>query len=215
MNTISMLLSDNQTANDKLIKRVLNQLHSACIGIVTAVNLDEQTLEAIPATKIKVLNKNFEESDENLPLIVDIPFVFPKSGGYSITMPIKEGDECLLIFTDADFSAWWQNGGVQSPQTAFKHHLSNAVAIVGISSLKTAVSNYNPNAIEIRNADASEKISLSAGNITLKSATITLDGNVTTTGTSNLQRTTTIQGKEFLAHAHSNGNEGANTGGVV
>ena len=214
MNTLSMLLSDSQTANDKLIKRILNQLHCACVGIVTSVNFDEQTLEAIPATKIKVINKDFEESEVNLPLIVDIPFMFPKSGKYSITMPIEIGDECLLIFTDTDFSAWWQSGEIQSPQTAFKHHLSNAIAIVGISSLKTAVNNYNPNAIEIRNADASEKISLSAGNITLKSATITLDGNITVTGTSNLQGSTTIQDKEFLSHIHSNGNQGANTGGV-
>ena len=44
---------------------------------------------------------------------------------------------------------------------------------------------------------------------------ITLDGNVTTTGTSNLQGATTIQGKDFLSHAHSNGNQGKDTGGVI
>ena len=43
----------------------------------------------------------------------------------------------------------------------------------------------------------------SAGNININGGNITISGN------------TTIDGKMFLTHQHSNGNEGSNTGGVV
>ena len=41
-------------------------------------------------------------------------------------------------------------------------------------------------------------------------------GNINITGSSvNIGNDTTIDGKKFLDHVHSNGNQGANTGGVV
>ena len=41
-------------------------------------------------------------------------------------------------------------------------------------------------------------------------------GNINITGSNvNIGNNTTIDGKKFLEHVHSNGNQGANTGGVV
>ena len=215
MNSLSQIIGDTERSNNLFADDITSKLYCALPAIIESVNFENQTLEASPVTIMKRTNDSGVVTDFKLPLLVDVPFQCYKGGDYSITVPIKQGDECLIIFTDVDFSAWFQNGGFNYAEHSFQHAYSNAMAIVGFSSEVKAVKNYNPNAIEIRNADASEKISLSAGNITLKSATITLDGNVTTTGTSNLQGTTTIQGKQFLPHVHSNGNQGSNTGGVV
>lgn len=209
MNSLSQIIGDTERSNNLFADDITSKLYCALPAIIESVNFENQTLEASPVTIMKRTNDAGMVTDFKLPLLVDVPFQCYKGGDYSITVPIKQGDECLIIFTDVDFSAWFQNGGFNYAEHSFQHAYSNAMAIVGFSSEVKAVKNYNPNAIEIRNADASEKISLSAGNITLKSATITLDGEVTTTGT------TTIQGKEFLSHVHSNGNQGANTGGVV
>lgn len=209
MNSLSQIIGDTERSNNLFADDITSKLYCALPAIVESVNFENQTLEASPVTIMKRTNDTGMVTDFKLPLLVDVPFQCYKGGDYSITVPVKQGDECLIIFTDVDFSAWFQNGGFNYAEHSFQHAYSNAMALVGFSSEVKAVKNYNPNAIEIRNADASEKISLSAGNITLKSATITLDGEVTTTGT------TTIQGKEFLSHIHSNGNQGANTGGVV
>lgn len=209
MNSLSQIIGDTERSNNLFADDITSKLYCALPAIVENINFENQTLEASPVTIMKRTNDAGMVTDFKLPLLVDVPFQCYKGGDYSITVPVKQGDECLIIFTDVDFSAWFQNGGFNYAEHSFQHAYSNAMAIVGFSSEVKAVKNYNPNAIEIRNADASEKISLSAGNITLKSATITLDGEVTTTGT------TTIQGKEFLSHVHSNGNQGANTGGVV
>lgn len=214
METLTDMAGDKNRSYDVFSKDIMSKIYCALPAIVDTVNFENQTITAKPVTIMKYTNDNGVVSDFQMPLLQDVPFQCYKGGEYSITVPVKEGDECLIIFTDVDFSAWFQNGGFQYAEHSFIHSYSNAMAIIGFSSEIKAIANYNPNAVEVRNSDGSEKISLSTGNITLKSATITLDGNVTTTGTSNLQGTTTIQGKDFMGHIHSNGNQGANTGGV-
>lgn len=214
METISQMINNADATFAKMGEAISSKIYCALPAIIESVNYRNQTLEAKPVTIMKSTDVKGVQSDVDMPLLVDVPFQCYKGNGYSITVPVKAGDECLIIFTDVDFSAWFQNGGFNYAEHSFIHSYCNAMAIVGFSSEVNAIPNYNPNAIEIRNSDASEKISLSSGNITLKSATITLDGNVTTTGTSNLQGTTTIQQKDFLAHVHGNGNNGANTTGV-
>lgn len=214
METLSDMAGDKDRNFNQFAKDIMSKIYCALPAIVDTVNYENQTLTAKPVTIMKFTDNNGVVSDFQMPLIMDVPFQCYKGGGYFVTVPVKEGDEVLIIFTDVDFSAWFQNGGFQYAEHSFQHSYSNAMAVVGFSSEVNAISNYNSQAVEIRNLDASEKISLSAGNITLKSATITLDGNVTTTGTSNLKGQTTIQEKVFLTHIHSNGNQGANTGGV-
>lgn len=215
MNSVTYIVGEQKSSYDKFAEHITSNMYCSLLAIVSSVNYENQTLEANPVTIMRTVDDNGKLHDFKLPMLIDVPFQCYKGGGYSITVPVKEGDECLIVFTDVDFSAWFQNGGFNFAEHSFKHAYSNAIAIIGFSSEVNSIQNYNPNAVEIRNADGTQKISLSEGNITLKSATITLDGNVTTTGTSNLQGTTTIQEKDFLSHAHSNGNQGKNTGGVI
>lgn len=202
METIKEIINSSEDTFDKYSKAVSSKIYCALPAIIESVNYTNQTLEAKPVTIMKSNDIHGVQSDVSMPLLVDVPFQCYKGNNYSVTVPVHAGDECLIIFTDVDFSAWFQNGGFNYAEHGFIHSYSNAMAIVGFSSEVNAIPNYNPNAIEIRNSDGSEKISLSSGNITLKSATITLDGE------------TTIQGRKFLEHIHGNGNQGANTTGV-
>ena len=215
MNTLTQITGEQKSSFDKLSDNIISKMYCSLPAIISSVNYENQTLEANPVTIMRKVDDSGKVTDFKLPMLIDVPFQCYKGGNYSITVPIKEGDECLIVFTDVDFSAWWQNGGFNFAEHGFRHAYSNAMAIVGFSSEINAIPEYNPNAVEIRNFDGTQKISVSPEGINIKSAKITLDGNVTITGTSDLKGTTTIQGKEFLSHAHSNGNQGANTGGVV
>ncbi|MFW8450019.1 Gp138 family membrane-puncturing spike protein, partial [Klebsiella pneumoniae] len=62
----------------------------------------------------------------NLPLLVDVPVVFPRGGGCTLTFPVKPGDECLVIFADRCIDFWWQSGGIQEPVDERMHDLSDA-----------------------------------------------------------------------------------------
>jgi len=51
----------------------------------------------------------------DVPPIILVPICLPRGGGFSLTLPLKKGDEGLLIFCDTCFDLWWANGQNNSP----------------------------------------------------------------------------------------------------
>lgn len=51
------------------------------------------------------------------------------------TFPLKQGDECILLFSDREIESWFINGDVNPEGHTRMHDLTDAVAIVGIRSL--------------------------------------------------------------------------------
>jgi phage baseplate assembly protein gpV len=66
------------------------------------------------------------------PVLSGVPIIFPRCGGASITMPISRGDTCLVMFLDRDSTAWLLGGKNVKPKSMRSHHLSDAVAIMGL-----------------------------------------------------------------------------------
>ncbi len=66
------------------------------------------------------------------PVLSGVPVIFPRCGGASITMPIVRGDTCLVMFLDRDSTAWLLGGKNLKPKSMRSHHLSDAVAIMGL-----------------------------------------------------------------------------------
>jgi hypothetical protein len=109
-------------------------------------------------------------------LVVQIP----SAGGWSLTLPIAVGDECLAVFCDGDIDSWFQSGGSQTPMRPSRQHsLSDGIAIFGIRSKPRGLANYSTSALEIRNDANTIKISMSASSgITITASTIKLHGAV-------------------------------------
>ena len=109
----------------------------------------------------------------DLPPLVDCPVYGPAGGGFALTFPIAAGDECLLAFADRAIDFWWQNGGVQLPAEYRLHDLSDAIAFVGLPSLRGArkmSGGVSGSAAELRALDGSSSISLGQdGSITVTS----------------------------------------------
>ena len=82
-------------------------------GIIQSFDAAAQTVTVQPALREKML----VDGDEywiDIPLLVDVPIVVPRAGGYALTLPIQAGDECLVVFGDMCIDGWWQSGGVQN-----------------------------------------------------------------------------------------------------
>ena len=75
-------------------------------GIVDSVDLDTQTLSVQPSIQGIVLDEQSNATNVNLPLCVDVPIVWPRAGGFSLTFPIKTGDEVLLVFAIGPPDTW-------------------------------------------------------------------------------------------------------------
>jgi hypothetical protein len=104
----------------------------------------------------------------------DVPIVFPRAGGYSITFPVQPGDEVLLVFADACIDGWFQSSGVQAPMEWRRHDLSDAFALFGPWSQPRRLANYSTSSMQIRSDDGNVVIDLASGAATITAPAITL-----------------------------------------
>ena len=64
-----------------------------------------------------------------------VPVHYPSGGGFTLTHPIKKGDEGIVVFSARCLDGWWQQGGIQPQLERRYHNLSDAMFIPGIRSL--------------------------------------------------------------------------------
>lgn len=174
-----------------------------------------------------------------MPVLLDCPVVFPQGGGVTLTFPIAEGDEVLVVFASRCIDSWWQLGGVQNQAELRMHDLSDGFAIPGARSQprKFAVSTT---AAQLRTDDGSAYVELNPSNkgvtvqttgkakvnadtieatansATVTASTISLVGNVTVTGNLSVSGSMTNAGKNIgKTHTHSGVQTGGGNTGVV
>lgn len=124
MNQNSAQTPDLYGALQALKQNIFRTLNAVKIGQITAYDSAARTAEVL------VL---FKSGSRPLTL-VDCPVVTIQGGGAGVAMPIAAGDQCLLLFSDRNIDAWYQNGGEASPLTARCHDLSDGICIVGLNS---------------------------------------------------------------------------------
>lgn len=195
--------NERQDSPELVLKAVADSLSTslrvAMPGIIQSFDVGAVTATIQPAVKAPVRQADGSLSSVALPLLVDVPVVFPRGGGVTLTFPITEGDECLVIFADRCIDYWWQNGGVQEPVDPRQHHLADAFALVGPQSQAKKISGISTSAAQLRTDDGAAFIEVAAGhNITvntpgkltasaqggteINSPEIVLNGNVTING---------------------------------
>jgi hypothetical protein len=207
---ISELMPDELTTYYRAIKSALVQTRVAAPGIIQSFNAERQTCEVKIAIR-EQLNINGNLSWKEIPLLVDVPVYFPRAGGYCLTIPVKAGDECLVVFADCCIDAWWQSGGIQNQVDKRRHDLSDGFAIVGFTSQARKVTNYSADTIQLRNDAGTDYIEIDGSTVNVIANSVNING-----GTVNIGENTTIDGRVFLNHRHSGVDPGSGTsGGVV
>lgn len=108
-------------------------------GLIEA--FDPATLTATVQLTIKgvVTGQDGQARFVNMPLLVDVPVHFPRGGNCTLTFPVTQGDECLVVFAARCIDSWWQSGGVQVPMEPRMHDLSDGFAFVGFFSQATKI----------------------------------------------------------------------------
>jgi hypothetical protein len=62
-------------------------------------------------------------------------------------MPITEGDTCILFFSDRCLDSWWFTDNEAAPPDHRCHHLTDAIAVVGVNSLNNSMPAYNSDTV--------------------------------------------------------------------
>ncbi|HDY8753780.1 TPA: phage baseplate protein [Klebsiella pneumoniae] len=198
--------SSNQTRSGSLDetfeseRKVLKeQIRVALPGIIQSFDPESVTAVVQPAIRYVERDNDGATETQDYPLLTDVPVIFPRGGGCTLTFPVKEGDECLVIFGDRCIDFWWQSGGIQEPVDERMHDLSDAFCIVGPQSQAKKIGGISTTAAQLRTDDGSGFIEVAAGHdVTVKtsgkltasadggteitSPEIILNGNVTING---------------------------------
>jgi hypothetical protein len=160
-------------------------MRSSIPGVVVSFNAEKQTCVVRPAIQEIVMlpppgttQTPSSSSPQAVPTTVsidpiqDVPICMMRVPGWSVTLPIVEGTECLLIFSDTCIDGWWQNGGVNPPYDRRRHDLSDAIALFGPWSQPKVLENYSTSSMQIRSDDQSVMIDLSSVGVTITAPSV-------------------------------------------
>lgn len=214
----NQLLNDAEEAQRVVLDGRQSTIWTAMPGIVKAVDLTKMTVSAQLAIQGVIENEDGSTQSINLPLLVDVPIVFPSAGGFTITFPIAVGDEVLVVFASRCMDSWWQSGGVGRPMEARMHDLSDGFAIPGPKSQPNVVGGISATALQIRNNAGTSYIEIAANGAIKIVAPIglTVQGNMHVTGGIITDADVNADGVSVKTHVHTGVTTGgSNTGGPV
>lgn len=198
-------------------------LWTALPGAIVSFDADTVTASVQPGVAGIITGQDGSPSTVNLPVLTDVPVVFPRGGGCTLTFPVAAGDECLIVFACRAIDAWSESGGVQPPSNARKHDLSDAFAIIGPMSQANKIRGISTSATQLRSNDGSTFVELdpagqvvnvtAPGGMTITTPTLRITGDVNVDKT--LTATTDVVGggKSLKTHIHTGVTSGGGTSG--
>lgn len=103
-------------------------------GQVVAYDPTRQSVDVLPLIQDAFIDEDGERKTERLPVLNDVPLMFPGAGSYRITFPIEVGDQVLLVFCSSSIARWKLVGGEIDPGDDRRHDINDAIAIPGLHS---------------------------------------------------------------------------------
>lgn len=110
----------------------LEDLHVGMPARVLTYDAATLKVSAQPLIRRGYLDELGARQTELLPVIPEVPVVFPGSGAVRIRFPIAVGDTVLLLFADRSLDRWLVRGGDVDPADDRNHSMTDAIAIPGL-----------------------------------------------------------------------------------
>lgn len=159
----SSTLPINQQTTEQDLGQILDNikfeinmgLNCHAIAMVESVDYTNQTLRASLYYPKMIIQPDAVKQGQPLtgkqslkpvkyPVLIDVPFISLRGGTGGLSLAIQPGDDCLILFNDRSIDDWFTNGkytpGLSSLRT---HSFSDAIALVGLSSSKKKIPNYD------------------------------------------------------------------------
>lgn len=177
-------------------------LHTALPGRIVAYDYTKQKAQVKP-----MISKKYRDGrTESLPVIVNVPVIFPRSSGASLTFPVNNGDYVLLIFSERSMENWLALGGEQEPGDTRKYDLTDAIAIPGLYPFSVLSIADNNTDVLLKYKNTEFRIQEN-GNINIISPLVNIVGDVNVTGD------VVASGISLVTHIHSGVVPGGGTTG--
>lgn len=139
-----------------IIDSVLLDLNVCLPAKIVSYDKDTQYADV----EIQLQQKFGDGSLVSYAVIPKVPVKHPRSnaGHAFIHMPIKPGDDVVLVFSQRSLDNWKTQGGMTDPGDPRKHHITDAYALIGGSAIPDAFAPETEDAIEIVNFESKTNI---------------------------------------------------------
>jgi hypothetical protein len=126
-------------------REIFLSLNCHAIGTITKFNPAKQTAEVqISYTQqYSTPDPNALPIEKAYPPLADVPVIVVHGGTAGLTMPIKPGDGCIVLFNDRDIDRWFVNGPGGPPESARLHSIADGIALVGLNPTNDPISPYD------------------------------------------------------------------------
>lgn len=174
MPSIRNVLGDDSQLYENIIKKVNFNLRCCIPGVIQQYDPKTNTASIQPAIREEIVNEDNTVQYMNLPILVNVPIIFPSCSIGSIKMLLKQGDECLVLFSDLSIDNFWKYANVQNPIEVRRHDLSDGIAIPCVLSQPNTKS-FSGTGIEIECGSSKIKIEQSGITFYDSNGSVTLD----------------------------------------
>lgn len=212
---------------DSLFQAVENQIKRAQSNIYTALPAKVISFDGHTVSCQVMVNRVAANGQEiTIPPLVDVPAQFPHAGGFCITVPIKAGDEGLVIFSSRCIDGWFASGNASKPLDNRINDLSDGFFIVGCNSVPNKIPDFYHDGVSMQTDDGQTHIRLTEGTIYIKGniehegnteqigSYNQTSGNTTSSGTITAEDVKTNKGIDLNTHTHIGVKSGNETTGV-
>lgn len=208
---------------EELLRAAIGALQASlwtCLpGYIVAFDAATVTATVQIGISGQVTDSSGNRTAVNFPVLTDVPVIFPRGGGCTLTFPINPGDECIVHFASRAIDGWAQSGGVQPPSDARKHSLSDAFVMVGAQSQAHKIGGISTSKTQLRSDDGTAYVELDpAGHI----VNVVAPGGINLTGPLNVNGNTTFTGQVSAngkridqTHTHNGVQTGSGNSGAV
>lgn len=174
MPSIRNVLGDDSQLYENIIKKVNFNLRCCIPGVIQQYDHKTNTASIQPAIREEIVNEDNTVQYINLPILVNVPIIFPSCSIGSIKMLLKQGDECLVLFSDLSIDNFWKYANVQNPIEVRRHDLSDGIAIPCVLS-QPNTKPFNGTGMEITSGAAKISITNDGIKFSDQNGTITLE----------------------------------------
>lgn len=130
-------MSDDKTPSlsevlEAAIGTAIEDVHTIKLGRIESYDATTGRAVVQPLVRERFVDGAGNESVRDRAPLTDVPVLCTGSGGVRIRFPIRAGDECLILVASEPIAGWKPAGGQVDPLDDRRHHLADAIALVGL-----------------------------------------------------------------------------------
>lgn len=159
----------------------LAEVHTGLPAKVVSFDPSTQSCSVQPLLVRVTRDENGTLISMRIPVLTNVPIVYPTFGTWSITGPLAVDDIVFLAFAERSLDNWLdaEKGLEVIPRPSHKHDLSDAIAIPGMRQRGSAIPNISTENLRIANEAGTVLIELSETGARVKGPGVKIDAGGT------------------------------------